>query len=56
MTVINRDIEKKYDKNGATFIYTYTIEGEIGEEKMILAKYEEFGGAVTEEQPKEELN
>lgn len=56
VTVINRDIEKKYDKNGATFVYTYTIEGEIGEEKMILAKYEEFGGAVTEEQPKEELN
>ena len=56
VTVINRNIEKKYDKNGATFVYTYTIEGEIGEEKMILAKYEEFGGAVTEEQPKEELN
>ena len=53
MTVKSRDIEKKYDKNGVTFTYTYTVEGEIGEEKMLFAKYEKFGGQVTEESPKE---
>ena len=53
MTVKSRDIEKKYDKNGVTFTYTYTVEGEIGEEKMLFAKYEKFGGQVTEEQKKE---
>ena len=38
--VINRDIEKNSDKNGVTVTVTYTLEGEIGEEKMIFAKYE----------------
>lgn len=38
--ILDRSIEKKSDKNGVTLTVTYTLEGEIGEEKMIFAKYE----------------
>ena len=38
--IIDRSIEKNRDKNGVTMTVTYTLEGEIGEEKMIFAKYE----------------
>lgn len=38
--ILSRDIEKTRDNNGITFTVIYTLEGEIGEEKMILAKYE----------------
>lgn len=38
--ILCRDIERSSDKNGVTITVTYTLEGEIGEEKMIFAKYE----------------
>lgn len=38
--ILDREISKLSDENGVTITINYTLEGEIGEEKMILAKYE----------------
>lgn len=42
-TITDREIKRTADEKGITFTVTYTIEGEIGEERMIFAKYEPDG-------------
>lgn len=52
--IIDRNIEKTTDKNGVTVTVTYTLEGEIGEERMIFAKYEMPGEPETEKNEPQE--
>ena len=42
--IVQRDIEKSVSNGVVTFSVTYTLEGEIGVEKQIFARYEDAQG------------
>ncbi|MDE6593828.1 MAG: sporulation protein YqfD [Oscillospiraceae bacterium] len=55
VTVTDRQVEERVTKSGIAQTVTYTVEGSIGEERQIFARYERFDPGKKDEEKKEEM-